>query len=85
MNNPEESPTQKKKGTDQDTSVETDSPIGSSISTVDDVEIQRHFNELRGELLDKRAVSIDRWLSVIAIVLTFFGVVVAVAGYIGFT
>ncbi len=85
MNNPEESPTQKKKGTDQDTSVQTDSPVGSSISTVDDVEIQRHFNELRGELLDKRAVSIDRWLSVIAIVLTFFGVVVAVAGYIGFT
>lgn len=54
-------------------------------SVADNVEIQRRFNELRGELLDKRAVSIDRWLSVIAIVLTFFGVVVVVAGYIGFT
>ena len=41
-------------------------------------------NELRGEILDKRAESIDRWLAVTAIVLTFFGIVVAVAGYIGF-
>ena len=85
MNNSEESLTPKKKSADHDTSSQTDSPTGPSISTADDVEIQRHFNELRGELLDKRAVSIDRWLTVIAIVLTFFGIVVAVAGYIGFT
>ena len=85
MNNPEESLTPEKKSADYDTPAQTDSPAGQSISTADNVEIQRHFNELRGELLDKRAVSIDRWLSVIAIVLTFFGVVVAVAGYIGFT
>ena len=85
MNNPEESLTPEKKSADNDTPAQTDSPAGQSISTADNVEIQRHFNELRGELLDKRAVSIDRWLSVIAIVLTFFGVVVAVAGYIGFT
>ena len=85
MNNPEESQTPEKKSADYDTPAQTDSPAGQSISTSDNVEIQRQFNELRGELLDKRAVSIDRWLSVIAIVLTFFGVVVAVAGYIGFT
>ena len=41
-------------------------------------------NDLRGEILDKRAAYIDRWLAVTAIVLTFFGIVVAVAGYIGF-
>ncbi len=51
---------------------------------MDDVEIQRHFNELRDELLDKRAVSIDRWLFVIALILTFFGVIVALGGYVGF-
>ena len=73
-----------KKNTDHDTSVQTNPPVGPAISAADDVEIQRHFNELRSELLDKRAVSIDRWLSVIAVVLTFFGVVVALGGYLGF-
>ena len=53
-------------------------------SDADNVEMQRRFNELRGELLDKRTVSIDRWLSVIGIVLTFFGIVVVLGGYIGF-
>ena len=42
------------------------------------------FNVLRSELLDDRAAYIDRWLAVIAIVLTFFGIVVAVAGVLGF-
>ena len=34
--------------------------------------------------LDKRAESINRWLAVMAIVLTFFGIVAVVAGYISF-
>ena len=75
---------EKKKNTERDTSVQTDSSADPSISDADDVEMQRRFNKLRGELLDKRSVFIDRWLSVIAIVLTFFGIVVAVAGYIGY-
>ena len=50
-----------------------------------DVEIQRLFNELRKEYLDDRSEYIDMWLNVIAIVLTFFAVVIAIAGFIGFT
>ena len=47
------------------------------------VDIQRGFNELRSEYLDDRADYIDMWLAVIAIVLTFFGLVVVVLGYFG--
>ena len=49
-----------------------------------EVELQRRFNELRSEILDDRTSYIDRWLSVITIVLTFFGIVAVVGGYIGF-
>ena len=49
-----------------------------------EVELQRRFNELRGKLLDDRAAYIDRWLIVVTIVLTFFGIVAVVGGYIGF-
>ena len=42
------------------------------------------FYVLRSEVLDDRAAYIDRWLAVIAIVLTFFGIVVAVGGVLGF-
>ena len=73
-----------KKSTERDTSVQTDPPAGPVISTAENVEIQHRFNELRRELLDNRASDIDRWLSVITIVLTFLGIVVVVGGYIGF-
>ena len=49
-----------------------------------EVETQRRFNELREKLLDDRAEYIDRWLAVIAIVLTFFGIVISIAGYFSF-
>ena len=53
-----------------------------------EVEIQKRFNELRSKLLDERAEYLDAWLSVVAIVLTFFGIVAviagAVAGSVGF-
>ena len=55
-----------------------------AIPPATEVEIQRRFNELRRELLDERADFIDRWLAVVAIVLTFFGIVVAILGLIGF-
>ena len=45
---------------------------------------ESRFNVLRSELLDDRAAYIDRWLAVIAVVLTFFGIVVAVTGVLGF-
>ncbi len=48
------------------------------------VEVQRRFNELEREYLNDRADYIDMWLALIAIVLTFFAVVIAIAGYIGF-
>ena len=76
------SPTSDENSTDTDTSLKT-VPLAKS-STLAAVE-----NELRRELLDDRAAYIDRWLSVIDIVLTFLSIVVAVVvavwlGYIGF-
>ena len=73
-----------KKNTQRDTSVQTDSPVDPSFLAVVKVEIQRHINNLRREQLDDRAAYIDYWLAAIAIVLTFFGIVIALAGHIGF-
>ena len=70
-------PTSDENSTDTDTSLKTVPLAKSSIPAA--VE-----NELRRELLDDRAAYIDRWLSVIAIVLTFFSIVAVVLGYIGF-
>ena len=74
---PNSSLTGDENSTDTDTSVKTVPLAKSSIPAA--VE-----NELRRELLDDRAAYIDRWLSVIAIVLTFFSIVAVVLGYIGF-
>lgn len=57
-------------------------------NTAADVEIQRRFdnlrNELRRELLDDRADTINWWLTATAILLAFLGVVAGLVGYIGF-
>ena len=45
--------------------------------TIPSVEVQRRFNELEREYLNDRADYIDMWLALIAIVLTFFAVVIA--------
>ena len=66
-------------GDENDTSVQR-----PAVPALVEVELQRRFNELRSEILDDRASYIDRWLSVITIVLTFFGIVAVIAGYIGF-
>ena len=54
-----------------------------------EVEIQRRFNELRRELLDDRADTINWWLAATAIFLTLIGVVTPIVGgiaaYIGFS
>ncbi len=63
----------------------TDTPDDTSgIDAATEVEIQRRFNDLRRELLDDRAESINWWLTSIAIFFTFWGIIVAVAGYLGF-
>ena len=48
------------------------------------VDVQRRFNDLRRELLDYRAETINWWLAATAIFLTFFGIVVVLGGYFGF-
>ena len=71
-------------GTEDDTSAQSDPPLGLTPAAEADVEIQRRFNELQRELLDDRGAYIDRWLAVITIALAFFGLVAVVGGYIGF-
>ena len=51
--------------------------------TAVDVEIQRRFNDLRRELLDDKADTINWWLNIILIVLGFFSVVAAAGIYFG--
>ena len=64
---------------------ETQAPAESpGIDAATEVEIQRHFNELRRELLDDRAASISWWLSGIALLLTILAIVIAAGVYLGF-
>ena len=46
-----------------------------------EVALQRRFDEVRGELLEEREKSIDRWLTVVSFVLTFFGIVIPIFGW----
>ncbi len=50
----------------------------------EEVENQRHFNELRGELLNAREKVVDRWLTTVAVMLTVFSLVAALVGYLSF-
>ena len=50
-----------------------------------ETENQQFMYELQNKILDDRASGINRWLAVIAIVLTFFAIVVAIAGFLGFS
>ena len=64
---------------------QADSPSRPVPDTTIEVEIQRRINELRHEQMDDRAGTVDWWLAALALVLGFFGIVVVVGGYIGFT
>lgn len=64
--------------------VEKLAPVTKSSNSITKEEKQSIVNEIRRELLNQRADFIDRWLAVVAIVLTFFGIVVAILGIIGF-
>ncbi len=77
-------PVQAASGPEDNTSVETNPPAKSASLSEVEAENQRLINELRSELLDDRADYIGRWLSVIGLVLTFFGIVVAIVGVWGF-
>ena len=48
------------------------------------VELERRFNALRREFLDLETDVVHRWLTVLAIILTVMGLLVPVAGYLGF-
>jgi len=48
------------------------------------IEVKQQLIELRRHVLDARASSIDRWLTVIGLVLAVFAVAIPVATYIGF-
>ena len=50
-----------------------------------EVEIQRHFNELRREVLDDQASHLKRWISFITAGFTALGIFAGIIGYIEFT
>ena len=47
------------------------------------VEMDRRFNELRRELRDDRAKTLDWWLATTAIFLTFLAIIIPIAAFIG--
>ena len=67
----------------------------AKLDAATEVEMQRRFNDLRSELLDRfndfrseilddEAESITWWLATIAILLTLWGLVIAIGGLIGY-
>ena len=59
-------------------------PDSAGSDTTVDIEMLRRFNELRRELLDHRAKTVDWWLAGTAILLTLFSVGAFFVGLIGF-
>ena len=80
-------PTPASATTDTGAGAQPDPPagLGEPESTALEIEFQRLSNELRRELLDDRAGTIDWWLVFITVVLGFFAIVVVGGGYIGFS
>ena len=77
--------------TDADTSTSSEPTAPPTIPAAVEVELQRRFNEFerrfnerQKEILDNRENSINRWLAIVAIVLTVFGIAVPIAGVWGF-
>ena len=75
-------PTGVENGTDKSMAVQTSPPPTRALPPTVEFEIQSRFNELRREILDDRADSIEWWLAVVAIVLTFFSIVIPIGAYI---
>ena len=77
--------------TDAEAATHSESTTKPAISDEVEVELQRRFNEFdrrfnerQKEILDNRENSINRWLAIVAIVLTVFGIAVPIAGVWGF-
>ena len=75
--------------TDADVSTPSESTAKPATPAAVEVEIQhrfnefeRRFNERQQKLLDAQASYIDRWLFVVAIVLTFFSIAIPIAAFI---
>ena len=87
VNGPGSSEVQSESNEVQSSSNEPEQRHSTLVSTRDttpvDVEIDRRFNELRRELLDERAKTIDWWLAIIAIFLTFLAIIIPIAAFIG--
>ena len=62
----------------------TETPGETRLNDALAIEVERRFNDLRRELLDDRAKTLDWWLMAVAIFLALLGVVAVVAGYLGF-
>ena len=50
----------------------------------EDIELRKENNELRKEILLGRSKLVDWWLAAVAVLLTTFGVILAIAGFFGF-
>ena len=51
---------------------------------VDNSEKQQIINQLKGEILELRAHSLNRWVTAVGIVMTFLTIAIPIAGYVGF-
>ena len=76
---------------EQSTDADTSPTAPPTIPDAVEVELQRRFNEFerrfndrQREILDYRENSINRWLAIVAIVLTVFGIVIPIAGVLSF-
>ncbi len=75
--------------TDADVSTSSEPTAKPATPAAVEVEIQRRFNEFerrfnerQQKLLEDRATYIDRWLFVVAIVLTFFSIAIPIAAFL---
>ena len=66
------------------TSRPTTEPNRNGIDAAAYVETQRRLNELQGELLNYREKAADRSFNGLVIILTLVGIILALAGYVGF-
>ena len=70
--------------TDADASTPSEPTAKPAIPGSVEAELQRRFNDRQREILDYRENSINRWLAIIAIVFTVFGIAVPIVGVWGF-
>ena len=62
----------------------TPEPNKNGMDAATEVEMQRRLNELRSEFLDKSSKAVEWWLTTLAIILAFIGIIAVVVGYVSF-